>query len=68
MIQNDKELQGTLERITWFQRQVTHLRQVEADPVAYRLSAGGFIAEIDKMNQEVRDYLLKHPSEVKAAG
>ena len=65
MIRNDEELQGTLERIKRFQQQVAHLRQVEKNPVTYKLSAGGFLAEIDRMNLEVREYLLFHPSEMK---
>ena len=68
MIQNDVELQTTLERISRFQKQVSHLRHVEADPVAYHLSAGGFLAEVDRMQREVREYLSLHPSEMKAAG
>ena len=64
MIKNDVELQTTLERIELFQRQVTHLRRVEADPAAYKLSAGGFLAEIDRMSREVREYLSLHPSEM----
>jgi len=43
---------------------VTHLRRTEADPTAYKLSAGGFLAEIDRMNREVREYLSLHPSEI----
>ena len=65
MIRNDQELQGTLERIKRFQQQVAHLRQIEKNPVTYKLSAGGFLAEIDRMNLEVREYLLFHPSEMK---
>ena len=68
MIQNDLEMQTTQERIAHFQKQVAHLRRVEQDPVAYHLSAGGFLAEIDRMNREVREYLSLHPSEMKAAG
>ena len=64
MIKNDVELEAALERIELFQRQVTHLRQTEADPTTYRLSAGGFLAEIDRMNREVREYLSLHPSEI----
>jgi hypothetical protein len=64
MIKNDVELQATLERVELFQRQVTHLRQTEADPTTYKLSAGGFLAEIDRMNREVREYLSLHPSEM----
>jgi hypothetical protein len=64
VIKNDVELQATLERIELFQRQVTNLRQTETDPIAYKLSAGGFLAEIDRMNREVREYLSLHPSEM----
>ena len=65
MIQNDHELEAMLERIRYFQQQVEKLRQVEANPQNYRLSAGGFLTEIDRMNLEVREYLQLHPSEVK---
>ncbi len=64
MIKNDLELQATSERIKLFQRQVAHLRRVETDTLAYKLSAGGFLAEIDRMNREVREYLSLHPSEM----
>jgi hypothetical protein len=62
MIQNDIELQTTLERIARFQQQVVHLRKVETNPTNYRLSASGFLAEIDRMQLEVREYLTLHPS------
>lgn len=65
MIQNDQELEATKERIRYFQHQVEKLRQVETNPQNYRLSAGGYLAEIDRMNLEVREYLLLHPSERK---
>lgn len=68
MIQTDTELQGTLERIDYFQKQVKHLRATIPDPVTYRLSAGGFLAEIDRMQLEVREFFMTHPSEVEAAG
>ena len=64
MIRNDQELQVTLERIKYFQRQVTQLRQVETNPVNYRLSVSGYLAELDRMQLEVRDYLWSHPSEL----
>ena len=64
MISNDQELQVTLERITYFQRQVRHLRQVENNPANYRLSVKGYLAELDRMNLEVRDYLWLYPSEI----
>ena len=71
MIRNDAELQVTLERIARFQQQVAHLRRTETNPTNYRLSVSGFLAEIDRMNLEVREYLSHHPSEaefVRAAG
>ena len=65
MIRNNKELEAAKERIAYFQQQVEKLRQVETNPQNYRLSASGFLAEIDRMNLEVREYLSLHPSEVK---
>lgn len=66
MIRNDQELRVIPERIAQFQRQLEHLRRVETNPVNYRLSAAGFLAEIDRMSLEVREYLSLHPSEVQA--
>lgn len=65
MIQNDIELRTTLERIVRFQQQVIQLRNVETNPTNYRLSASGFLAEIDRMQLEVREYLSLHPSDLK---
>lgn len=64
MIQTEQELRATQERIQRFQQQVERLRQVETNPANYRLSAGGFLAEIDRMNLEIREYLWLHPSEL----
>ena len=64
MITNDKELEATQERIRHFQAQIAHLRKVEKSPLTYRLSAAGFLTEVDRMQLEVRDYLALHPSEV----
>ena len=44
--------------------QVTHLRNVETNPVNDRLSASGFLAEIDRMQLEVREYLSLLPAEL----
>ena len=66
MIKNDQELEATLERIRHFQAQVRYLRRIETNPTNYRLSASGFIAEIDRMQLEVREYLCLLPSQVKA--
>lgn len=64
MIANDQQLKTTLERIAWFQAQATHLRNVETNPVNYRASVSGFLAEIDRMQLDVRDYLKLHPTEL----
>jgi hypothetical protein len=66
MITHDQELEATQERIRHFQAQVVHLRKVETNPLPYRLSVSGFLAEIDRMQLEVRDYLALHPSELVA--
>ncbi len=63
MILNDAELKATLERIDAFRRQVTELRHKESNPDNYRLAASGFLAEVDRMNLEVREYLSLHPAE-----
>lgn len=65
MLKTDQELETTLERIRYFQQQVEKLRQAETNPQNYRLSAGGYLAEIDRMNLEIREYLSLHPSEFK---
>ena len=59
MIQNNQELEATLERIERFQNQVKKLQEVETNPRNYELSAGGFLAEIDQMNLEVQHYLTQ---------
>ncbi|MGL4551043.1 MAG: hypothetical protein ACRC33_07640 [Gemmataceae bacterium] len=61
MIANDRELQVTLERIDWFQRQAAHVRKTETDPVNYRAAVSGFLAEIDRMRLEVREYFSTPP-------
>jgi hypothetical protein len=62
MIQNDTELQGTQERITFFSRLVANMRQVEK-PENFKYMASGYLAEIEKMHAEVMAYLRHHPSE-----
>jgi hypothetical protein len=57
MVRNDQELETMLERIRHFQTQLAHLRRVETSPVNYRLLASGFLAAIDRMQLEVREYL-----------
>ena len=63
MIANDQELQTTLERIAWFHQQIAHLRKTETNSVNYRAAASGFLAEIDRMQLEVREYLCFFPTE-----
>ena len=58
MIQNSQELKAMLDRIEYFQKQVEKLRQVETNPRNYELSAGGFLAEIERMNLEVHHFLV----------
>ena len=64
MIQNNLEFETTIERIRYFQQQVEKLREVETNPQNYRLSVGGYLSEIDRMNLEVREYLSLHPREL----
>ena len=68
MIQNDRELQITRERIARLEDQVARLRQVETNPANYHASASGFLAEIDRMQLEVREYLSLHPAEIVVTG
>jgi hypothetical protein len=65
MIVNDAELKTTLERIDAFRRQVAELRQKETNPENYRLAVSGYLAEIDRMNLEVREFLSLLPEELK---
>jgi hypothetical protein len=63
MIQNEQEYRATLQRIERFQKQVEHFRATETNPDNYRLSARGYLAELDRMHLEVREYLRAHPTE-----
>jgi hypothetical protein len=67
MIANDQELDVTVQRIARFQDQVAHLRKVETNPANYHAAASGFLAEIDRMQLEVREYLSLHPAELAAS-
>ena len=57
MISSDEELEATQQRIRHLQDQLAYLRNVETNAVNYRLSASGFLAEIDRMQLDVREYL-----------
>ena len=65
MINSEQELEATLDRIKHFQAQVRHLRETETNPTNYRLSSSGFLAEMDRMQLEVREYLTLLPSQLK---
>jgi hypothetical protein len=56
-------MQTTVERIAWFQDQVMNLRKTETNPANYRAAISGFLAEIDHMQLEVREYLSYLPTE-----
>ena len=66
MIANDQELKVTLDRISKFQAQISHLRNTESNPINFRTSSSGFLAEVDRMQLEVREYLSLHPQEAAA--
>jgi hypothetical protein len=53
-----------MQDVTLTPAQVEHLREAETNPENYRLSAGGFLAELDRMVLEVRDFLWSHPSQL----
>ena len=67
MIGSDQELEAALERIRHFQAQVTHLRKMETNPANYHAAVSGFLAEIDRMQLQVREYLSTHPTGLAAA-
>ena len=52
-----------MERIAWFQKQVAHLRKTETNPANYRAAVSGFLAEIDRMQLEVREYFSFLPAQ-----
>jgi hypothetical protein len=64
MIANDQQMKTTLDRIIWFQEQAAHLRRSESNPANYRAAVSGFLAEIDRMQLDTREYLSTHPTEL----
>ena len=67
MITDDKTFQAALDRIARFQAQAAHLRKVETNPTNYRLAISGFLAEIDRMQLDVREYLSLHPADISSS-
>ena len=64
MIANEQELRGSLARIAWFQDQVAGMRQQKMSVSNYRAASSGFLAEIERMQLEVREFLSLHPDEI----
>jgi len=67
MIKNDRELETTQEHIRQFERLAAEIRKTEANAENYRLSVAGFLAEIDRMNLDIREYLSCVPAELTRA-
>ena len=66
MIAKDRELEATMSRSGWFHNQLALLRRSEQSVTNYHASASGFLAEVGRMQLEVRDYFLVHPRELEA--
>ena len=64
MITDDQELKATQERIIRFQRWLVQMRQT-ARAGELGAAAGGYRLEIERMQAEVLDYLLR-PSAVRS--
>ena len=64
MIASDRELAVTLGRLGRFQEQIAQIRRLESDPANYHASISGFLAEIDRMQLDVREYLATHPADL----
>jgi hypothetical protein len=62
MIANDDEMRATQERIAEFERLLAELR-VRARPEEFPLVAGGYRREIERMTEDLLEYLTRHASE-----
>ncbi len=58
MIKNDQELAATRRRIEQFQRWLGQMRQTAA-PADFESMTSGYRLEIEKMQAEMMDYLLR---------
>ena len=58
MITDDQELKATQERIVRFQRWLAQMRQT-ARVGEFDAAAGGYRLEVERMQTEVLDYLLR---------
>jgi hypothetical protein len=66
MITNDIELKCTQDRVAYFQSILAQIR-VTATPEQFPFMASGYKAEIEKMQQELMEYLTRHVSQQPAA-
>ena len=62
MIHNDVEFKAIQERIALFEGWVAQFR-VTIPPAEFKLMAGAYLAETEKMHAEVMAYLSRHASE-----
>lgn len=62
MIPDDKELKTGQQRIAYFQNLLLQLR-VKATPEEFSLVSSGYRPEIEKMQEEVLEYLIRHVCE-----
>jgi predicted phosphoribosyltransferase len=62
MIQNDQELSATQVRIQEFQHILTQLR-VTARPEEFFSVASGYLRELERMQEDVLEYLRRHASQ-----
>lgn len=67
MIANREQLSVTTDRLARFHNQVAQLCRIETNPANYHAAASGFLAEIDRMQLEVREYLAAHPADTALA-
>jgi hypothetical protein len=67
MIQNDTELAATQERIAYFLDLLRRFRAT-ARPEEFVLVAGGYRAEVERMQAEMLDYLTAPAGGVAKAG
>jgi hypothetical protein len=65
MIQDDQELAVTQDRISYFLGLLARLR-VTSRPEEFPLVAGGYRAEVERMQREVLEYLTRHVSQTTA--
>lgn len=61
MIQNDQELEVTQSRIEQFQRWLVQIRQ-NASGRSFEAMASGYRLEIERMQAEVMEYLMRPAS------